>query len=77
MNSALTKPPRKVLRPRVVTVRTTYSRTQLWRKSRDPEDDFPAPIMLGGNAIGWFEDEIEAWLESRPRLGPGPGQAAA
>ena len=77
MNSASTKPPRKVLRPRVVMVRTTYSRTQLWRKSRDPEDDFPAPIKLGDNRIGWFEDEIEAWLASRPRLGAVPGQEAA
>ncbi len=62
--------PRKALRPRVVMDRTGYSRVHLWRKSRDPNDDFPLPVQLGGNAIGWFEDEIETWLATRPRLSP-------
>jgi len=55
--------------------RTGYSRVQLWRKSRDPNDDFPLPVQLGGNAIGWFEDEIEEWLATRPRLSPAPAAA--
>ncbi len=59
---------RKILRAKVVTERTGYSRIQIWRKSRDPEDDFPAPMQLGPNAIGWYEHEIDAWLESRPRV---------
>ena len=59
---------RKILRTKVVTERTGYSRVQTWRKSRDPEDDFPAPVQLGPNAIGWYEDEIDDWLESRPRV---------
>ena len=59
---------RKILRGKVVTERTGYSRVQRWRKSRDPADDFPAPVQLGPNAIGWYEDEIDAWLESRPRV---------
>ncbi len=66
---------RKALRPNVVMDRTGYSRVQLWRKSRDPNDDFPLPVQLGGNAIGWFEDEIETWLATRPRLSPAPAQA--
>ena len=59
---------RRIQRPKVVEGRTGYSRIQIWRKSRDPLDDFPAPIQLGKNAIGFFEDEITAWLESRPRV---------
>ena len=62
MNSPSTKTCRKVLRPAAVMDKTGYGRTQIWRKSRDPDDDFPAAIKLGDNAIGWFEDELEAWL---------------
>ena len=75
MNPTPTPTHRKALRPNVVMDRTGYSRVQLWRKSRDPNDDFPLPVQLGGNAIGWFEDEIEAWLATRPRLSPAPAQA--
>ncbi len=59
---------RKILRFKLVKERTGYSRVQTWRKSRDPNDDFPAPVQLGPNAIGWYEDEIDAWLASRPRV---------
>jgi predicted DNA-binding transcriptional regulator AlpA len=41
------------------------SRVQNWRDVRDGR--FPPPIELGPNSIGWFEDEIDAWLASRPR----------
>ena len=59
---------RKILRAKAVKERTGYSRVQVWRKSRDPDDDFPAPVQLGPNAIGWYEDEIDAWVENRPRV---------
>ena len=60
---------RKILRAKRVTERSGYSRVQIWRKSRDPDDDFPAPVQLSPNgAIGWFEDEIDVWIESRPRV---------
>ena len=28
---------------------------------------FPKPVQTGPNSIGWYADEIEEWLESRPR----------
>jgi predicted DNA-binding transcriptional regulator AlpA len=28
---------------------------------------FPAPIELGPNSIGWFEDWLDDWLLTRPR----------
>ena len=59
---------RIILRAKAVKERTGYSRVQVWRKSRDPDDDFPAPVQLGPNSIGWYEDEIDAWLASRPRV---------
>ncbi|PTE16159.1 helix-turn-helix transcriptional regulator [Pseudogemmobacter blasticus] len=27
--------------------------------------DFPRKVKLTGKAVGWFEDEVEAWLASR------------
>ena len=27
----------------------------------------PSPIKLGSRSIGWKSDEIEAWIDSRPR----------
>jgi prophage regulatory protein len=26
---------------------------------------FPAPIPLGPRAVGWIEEEIDAWVEAR------------
>ena len=62
------KPKRTIIRFKLVKERVPYSRIQIWRKSRDPNDDFPAPVQLGPNAIGWYDDEIDAWLASRPRV---------
>jgi predicted DNA-binding transcriptional regulator AlpA len=45
--------------------KTRKSRVQLWRDVRD--DRFPAPFQLGPNSVAWFEDEIDDWLNSRPR----------
>lgn len=59
--------PRKIIRAKVVQKRTGFSRTQVWRKSNNSNDDFPSAVVLGPNTIGWFEDEIDRYLESRPR----------
>jgi prophage regulatory protein len=29
--------------------------------------EFPAPIRLSAGAMGWVEDEVLAWRNSRPR----------
>lgn len=60
--------PRKILRTKAVQELTGYSRVQIWRKARNPDDDFPAPVQLGPNSIGFFEDEITRWLATRPRV---------
>ena len=54
-----------MLRAPEIIKRTGLCRVTLWRKIRD--GTFPAPMELGPNAVGWPEDEVEAWLESRPR----------
>ena len=59
---------RRILRPKEVRLLTGMGRTSLWAKSRDPNDTFPAPVQLGVNSIGFYEDEIDLWLETRPRV---------
>ena len=60
---------RTVLLIKSVMEGSGYSRVQIWRKSHDPDDPFPASVALGENKIGWWADEFEAWQESRPRRG--------
>lgn len=58
-------PPLEIIRLPVVLRFTGLSRTTIWRKVR--AGDFPAPVDLGPNAIGWFAGEIAGWLSDRPR----------
>ena len=57
--------PRRVLRTHQVLELTNLTKGTLYRYVR--EDNFPAPIQLGPKLLGWFEDEVIAWLEARPR----------
>ena len=59
------KAPRKIIRPKELSKQIKKSRVQIWRDVR--ANKFPAPVSLGPNSIGFYEDEIEHWLESRPR----------
>lgn len=52
-----------ILREPEVKSRTGLSRVQRWRLVR--AGDFPAPITLGANSIGWREIDIIEWLNSR------------
>lgn len=45
---------------------TSLSRTSVWRGVR--EGWFPSPVSVSPGRIAWFEDEVHAWLASRPRL---------
>ena len=60
---------RKLLRSRAVQEKTGYTRVTLWRKSRDPDDDFPRAVQLTPSSpLAWYEDELDAWVASRPRV---------
>ena len=37
--------------------------------------DFPRPIYLGPRTTRWWSDEVDAWLEQRPRTCPTPKRA--
>ncbi|HWK32119.1 MAG TPA: AlpA family phage regulatory protein [Hyphomicrobium sp.] len=53
----------RILSPKAVAVRTSLSRTTLWRLVRQGE--FPAPLKLSANRIGYPEEAINRWLKSR------------
>ena len=57
---------RKLLRFPEVCLSTASSKSTIKRHLRNPDSDFPRPIDNDAG-IAWFEDEIEAWKESRPR----------
>ena len=40
--------------------------------------EFPPPVHIGPRAVAWREDEVWAWVESRPRaVRPRGGDGAA
>ena len=43
-----------------------YSRQHIARLEKAGQ--FPCRIQLSHSRIGWYLDEVEAWIESRPRV---------
>jgi predicted DNA-binding transcriptional regulator AlpA len=54
-----------MLRISDVTRLTGLSRTTLWRLER--QGQFPTRVRLGLNSVGWRDDEVRDWVDSRPR----------
>ena len=54
-----------ILRTADVVRRTGLSRTTLWRLER--KGDFPTRVHRGLNSVGWRVEEIDAWIDRRPR----------
>ena len=56
-----------ILRLKEVTAFTGVSRSVIYEKlntkSKSHDPNFPKPIKLSSNAVGWFEHEIIQWLE--------------
>jgi len=46
---------------------TVYDK--LNKKSPRYDATFPRPIKLGARAIGFYESEVQAWIESRRDIG--------
>ena len=55
----------RLLTRREIEERCGIARTTIYRKMR--EGSFPEPLQIGARAVRWPENEIEAWLASRPR----------
>ena len=60
-----------ILRQPEATKLTGLSRSTLRRMVE--RGDFPPPLRLGLRSIGWLEDEVLRWLESRPRASSDEG----
>lgn len=58
---------RRILGTQEVLRIVPLSRVTLWRLER--KGQFPQRIQVSANRVGWFADEVEAWLESRHRVG--------
>lgn len=54
-----------ILRTRQVTQLIKLSRITIWRLERAGR--FPKRIQLGRNSVGWLEEDIHEWINSRPR----------
>jgi prophage regulatory protein len=54
-----------ILRTSEVIRLTGLSRTTLLRLER--QGKFPTRIRLGLNSVGWREEEVRNWVETRPR----------
>ncbi|MFZ5620689.1 MAG: helix-turn-helix transcriptional regulator [Pseudomonadota bacterium] len=52
-----------ILRLPAVKARCGLSRSAIYQRIAD--GNFPAPVPLGGRAVGWSEQEISEWIESR------------
>jgi prophage regulatory protein len=70
---------RRILRLPATEQKSGLRRDSIYRLGRIGA--FPRPIKLSERASGWFEDEIEAWLEQRAQVrdaqGPAIGGPAA
>ena len=52
----------------IVRLPTVKGRTGLSRSTiylRVSQGTFPAPVSLGGRAVGWIESEVDAWIAAR------------
>ena len=71
--------PHTILRLPTVKARTGLSRSTIYH--RVSRGTFPAPVPLGGRAVGWIEAEVHAWLTARIAqrrpIAPGEGGAPA
>lgn len=57
---------RKILRPKHAAEYMSISLATLWRLQM--EADFPKKMQLSARAVGWYEEEIAAWLEKRKAI---------
>jgi prophage regulatory protein len=65
MPENVTPPPyRTILRLPALQARVPVAETTFWRWEQ--KGLFPRRVRLGPNTVGWYEDEVQAWLGTRP-----------
>lgn len=55
----------RILTKALVAKKVDKSPRTLERWVRDPENDFPRPVKVGGR-IGWRLRDVDAWINSLP-----------
>jgi prophage regulatory protein len=60
---------KRIIRKPAVRHKTGLSYSTIWRLEK--AGTFPLRVQLSLNAVGWYEHEIDAWLEQRERRGGG------
>jgi len=50
---------------RLLEVKETVKLSRSTIYLRISKGEFPAPISLGGRAVGWLEQDIQNWLNER------------
>jgi prophage regulatory protein len=56
---------RRIIRKKALREKVPLSDSQIWRLEQ--QDKFPRRIQLGPMAVGWYEDEVDEWVNSRSR----------
>jgi prophage regulatory protein len=64
----------EILRRPQVEARTGLSRSTIYQRIKD--GTFPRPISLGQKAVGWLENEIDAWIAERIKASRGASSAS-
>ena len=55
---------KRVIRLKEVSDKLGLSKATVWLYVRT-RDDFPKPIRLGANSVGWLESEIDDFIDAR------------
>ena len=63
MPAATAVPEKRVLSLKMVLNRVPISRTTLWRLER--KGLFPQRIQISENRVGWIEEDVTAWIETK------------
>ena len=58
---------RRILRLGSTTRVTGLSKATIYRQIQ--AGTFPRQVKLGPRAVGWLADEVQQWLDTRPRAG--------
>jgi prophage regulatory protein len=53
----------KIIRKPEIFAKVQLSDPTIWRMEK--QGKFPKRIQLGGNNVGWFSHEVNAWLETK------------
>jgi len=54
---------KRIIRKPELLSRIGLSGVTIWRLEK--AGLFPKRIQLGGNSVGWFDDEIDQWLSKK------------